>query len=682
MKYSAKFSVIGIILIVPLLLVSLFYIGTMNGDMKQIDKRLEGAQYNNELKNILQYMQQSRGLTVSLVTGDTSITEKLDETEEKVNHGFEEIEAMEHEMTYDFKTKEQLQAIHENWLTLQETSWKDSKQVLTEYTAVIADLLTLMIDVANNSELLLAGSKEMFNLIYNASIDLPNLTEQFGQMRALGVSVLNSDEINETQLKEMNNVYFPLLKAIEDMQNSSAIIFNNADFAAELEEPLEIVKEGTESYLSAIEKINSGAISATDYYDIATASINENFDFYTASMNMMNTTLQNQYNDLQHTTIIIFIVLFVICILATILFLSLYFAIRQSIRLLQEGTTKVAGGDLNVKVALHTKDEMKNVETAFNNMTEQLNGLVREISTSAEHVSSSSEELFASAEEATASVENVTASVTQMTKDAELQVVRLNESAQAMDEMATGIERIAENSVRISTLTNETTALANEGNTTVEKALQQMDMIEQTVEESSIKINDLNKKSAEIDSIVNVITEIADQTNLLALNAAIEAARAGEHGKGFAVVADEVRNLAEESRSSAAKIADLIRTIQTDTTHSVKMMNLVTDNVKVGKKVTEESAYKFGHILNSMQTLNPQMEDISATATEFSAQAEQVASAVQHLLENAQHTSAATEEIALSSEEQLAIMEEVSASANSLSQMAESLQQLVIRFKV
>ena len=682
MKYSMKFLLIGFILIIPLFLVSLFYLGTIQDEMDQIEKRLDGAHYNVILKDILQYTQQTRGLNVKLVTGDTSVNEKLDEATSKVNDAFKQIEAMEAEMQYDFQSKEQLQAIHKKWDTLQQTSWTNSEEVLSQYNELTADILTLMTDVTNNSDLILAKSKEMFSLINNASIELPNLTEQLGQLRALGVSILNSDKTSENQIEEMNSIYFPVKSEMESMEVTVAVIFNDEDLATELQETLLKVKESTNAYINAIDKVEDKAILADDYYEIATTAIDANFEFYTASINTMESVLQQQYDSLQHTIIIIFSVLFIILIVAVLLFISLYLAIRQTIQLLEDGATKVANGDLKVKVALQTHDEMKNVESAFNAMTEQLNGLVREITNSATQVASSSEELYASAEEATASVESVTGSVNQMASDTELQVVSLNESAQAMDEMVVGIERIANNSAQISTLTNETTTFANEGNATVKKALQQMDMIAQNVEKSNIKIHNLNKKSAEIDSILTVITEIADQTNLLALNAAIEAARAGEHGKGFAVVADEVRKLAEQSRHSATQIATLIRTIQIDTTDSVQMMDLVSDNVKVGKEVTEESAYKFSYILNSMQTLNPQMADISATATQFSAQVEQVSSAIQQLLKKVQFTSEATEEIATSSEEQLAIMEEVSASANSLSEMAESLQQLVIKFKL
>lgn len=681
MKYPMKFSIIGSILLVPLLIVSLFYLNTMNDEMEQIEKRMEGATYNTVLKDILQYSQQTRALNVSLLT-DASTAKQLDEVTEKVDQAFEEKEVLNSKMEYDFNTKKQFQLIQEKWNTLQQTAWKDSEQITSQYKDYIEDILNLMTDVTNNSELLLTDSKEMFNLTYNTFIELPKLTEQFGQMRALGVSIINSNAADEAQIEQLNMIYFPTQNAIKNMDKSSLVMFNNPKFEADLQQPLNLVKEGTETYFKAIDSIGNRTISATDYYEIATESNNTNFDFYTASLDEMEKTLSQQSDKLQQTILILFITLAVIFIVSLLLFISLFLAIRQSIKLLEEGTSKVADGDLNVKVALHTNDEMKNVETAFNSMTVQLNELVREITTSAELVASSSEELHASAEEATAAVEHTTTAVNQMMTDTEIQEGRLNESAQAMDEMVTGIERIAENSVRISALTNETTGFANDGNTTVEKALQQMDMIKQTVGESSGKINELNKQSTKIDSIVRVITDIADQTNLLALNAAIEAARAGEHGKGFAVVADEVRKLAEESRSSAKQIAELIETIQIDTTDSVKMMSLVTDNVDVGIKVTEETAYKFGHILTSMQTLNPQMEEISATATEFSAQAEQVASAMQHLLEMAKQTSDATADIASTSEEQLAIMEEVSSSSNSLSEIAESLQGLVMKFKL
>lgn len=681
LKYGIKFSIIGFILIIPLVAVSLIYLGTLNDDIKQIEKRTEGANYNIALKELLQLTQQTRMLNVSLLT-DSSVKDTLDETTVKLNQAYEEVKALQSKLEYDFNTSEDLISLESKWNTMQQTKWTNSAQILTQYKDITQDILNLMTKTTNNSELLLSTSKEGFNLVYNATIELPTLTENFGQIRALGVSIINSSSIGKLQIEQLESIYYPVQNNIEKVQASSEIMFNNPTIASTVQPKLEEVKFSATLYLNAIKKIEGKEITANDYINIATTAIDDIFELYVVSLDMMNSQLNNQHNTLQQKVTITFVILVIVFVITLLLCMSLYIAIRQTIRRLEEGTAKVADGNLTIRVDLQTKDEMKQVETAFNSMTEQLNSLVRGITNSASHVSSSSQELNASAEEATASVEHMTSATNEIAVEMEKQVVNLTESAQALNEMVTGIERIAENSVSISTLTNETTSFANYGHITVNNALEQMNLIKQTVEDSSNTINELSDKSAEIGSIVNMITEISNQTNLLALNAAIEAARAGEHGKGFAVVADEVRHLAVQSRNSANQITELIQTIQVDTKNSVEMMSLVKNSVQAGIKVTEEAANKFEYILKSMNTLNPQTEDISATATQFSAQAEQVSLSIKYLLEMINESSKSTEKIAASSEEQLSIMEEVSSSASALSDMAESLQQLVIKFKL
>ena len=682
MKYSHKFLMIGFILLAPLLLVSWFYLKTLWNDMDQISKRVEGANYNVVLKDILQYTQQTRGLNVTVVSGDESVKGTLEETTKKVDEALQNAQSMESEMAFNFETSEKLNDIQTKWNELQQITWNNSADILSEYALLTAEIIELMGEVTNNSELLLAESKEEFNLLYNTSMKLPSLTEQFGQIRAIGTDILNHNTFTEAEMAKIDAIYFPMLNSIEEMKGMMAISFNDEEIAGSLQSHYTSLLESTDVYLKAIETLEDGKMSSKDYFGLATSTIDANYNFYTESLENLVSYLETEYSDLENKVAILSIVLVFIIILALFLFIGLYVAIRQSIKSLEKATSEIANGNLGVKVALNTKDEMQNIEVAFNSMTQQLNDLVREISISAEHVSSSSEELHASADEATLAVEHSTNAATQMALDSEHQTASLKESAQAMDEMALGIEKIAENSARVSALTSDTTVLANDGNSTVKKAYTQMEIIKDTVLKSSEQVQQLNKQSVEIDTIVKVITEIADQTNLLALNAAIEAARAGEHGKGFAVVADEVKKLAEQSRGSAEQIAELIHTIQSGTITSVQMMNQVNDNVDVGMKVTEETANSFDKILNSMHLLNPQMEEISSTAIEFSAQTEQVVSAIQVILTMAQKTTEATEEIASSSEEQLAIMEEISTSANSLSKMAESLQKLVMQFKL
>ncbi|AKM17732.1 H1 [[Flavobacterium] thermophilum] len=194
------------------------------------------------------------------------------------------------------------------------------------------------------------------------------------------------------------------------------------------------------------------------------------------------------------------------------------------------------------------------------------------------------------------------------------------------------------------------------------------------------RVKSLEKRSEEIEKILDVISTIADQTNLLALNAAIEAARAGEHGKGFAVVADEVRKLAEQSQSSTKQIEELIGKIQQSTTEVVRYMSRVTENIEGGLHISTQTAQRFLQIVQNMKEVAPQIEEISAIAEQISAGTQQVTASAHQLAGIARENAATSEEVAASAEEQLASMEEITSSSQMLAKMAEDLRTSVQRF--
>lgn len=354
--------------------------------------------------------------------------------------------------------------------------------------------------------------------------------------------------------------------------------------------------------------------------------------------------------------------------------------IAPIIRLKEQAIT-ISEGDLTQDIKIQSNDEIGHLGQAFNSMQESLRTLIQNVESSAELVASSAGQLSASAEQTGDATAQVATSIQEVAHSAEMQTDGVDGASRSLADISIGVTQIADNSVKVSELAYRATKEAEIGGQAVSDTVNQMTSIHKSVIESNAITKSLHERSKEVRSILNVITAIAEQTNLLALNAAIEAARAGEHGKGFAVVADEVRKLAEQSQSSATEIHEIVEGIQVDTANSVEIMEQITENVQGGVDVSNEAIEKFNHILQSLKEITPQMEEVSATAEQVSAAVQEVTATTNEIASSAQGNAAASQQVAASSEEQLASMEEISSSAESLSLMAEDLKELIAKFK-
>lgn len=369
-------------------------------------------------------------------------------------------------------------------------------------------------------------------------------------------------------------------------------------------------------------------------------------------------------------TAVIFIIVFIRTILYPIR------NVNRQLREIAEGE-----GDLTKRIHVKNNDEIGDLAESFNKMAGNLQSLVGQISVSAELVAASAEELNASAEMTTKATEQISSTILEIAEGADHQVRSVGDCAIEMEQISSGAQQVASSASHVSQMATHTSEIAQGGNRAIRSAIEQMTSIHATIADLSEMVKKLGDRSLQIGEIVELITAISGQTNLLALNAAIEAARAGEHGRGFAVVADEVRKLAEQSSSSAQQISDLVRTIQDETTLAIESMEKGTQEVTVGIEVVNTAGSSFEQILESVTTVEGQFREVSAASQQMSAGTAQVVLQFEAISQVAEGAATGTQNVSAVAEEQLASMEEISSSASVLTDLADELQMLVGKFK-
>jgi methyl-accepting chemotaxis protein len=272
---------------------------------------------------------------------------------------------------------------------------------------------------------------------------------------------------------------------------------------------------------------------------------------------------------------------------------------------------EIANNNLSADdLQVSSEDELGLACSALNTMKNNLRGLIQSIALTAEHVASASEELSSSAAEQAQSAETQKGQATQV--------------AVAMQQMSSTVSEVSENSNRATEASRQAAETARGGGSIVEDSLAKMRAIAESVSATAQKVEELGRGSDQIGRIIGVIDDIADQTNLLALNAAIEAARAGEQGRGFAVVADEVRKLAERTTSATKEVAQMVQGIQSGTRTAVDAMRDGTKQVEQGVQTTARAGDSLKQIIQMSEEVGEMITHIATAATEQSSATEQV----------------------------------------------------------
>lgn len=326
-------------------------------------------------------------------------------------------------------------------------------------------------------------------------------------------------------------------------------------------------------------------------------------------------------------------------------------------------------------------DEFGEMLHTVNKMRDVINKLMRQTSTTTEQLAASSQELTASAHQSAQASEQVAQSVTNSASAVVEQQQQVGDAMDAIDNAMDSINRLNDTAAEVAKQADASNQQAITGSKAIDAAVGQIVSVENIVNTSAATVDKLGQRSKEIGQIVETISGIADQTNLLALNAAIEAARAGEQGRGFAVVADEVRKLAEESQAAAQRISSLIGAIQTDTDDAVKSMHEGSVAVKEGTRSVEELKTTFDSICTASDGVTQKTRDMSVELTNVMKNTQTIKDRSNRISANSAKVSTEMESVSAASEQQSASAEEIASASDSLATLAQDLQSSLQKFK-
>jgi methyl-accepting chemotaxis protein len=314
----------------------------------------------------------------------------------------------------------------------------------------------------------------------------------------------------------------------------------------------------------------------------------------------------------------------------------------------------ISEGDLTVTVVIDSQDELGQLMSAMKTMDSKLKEVLSETKSAADNLASASHELSTNSK--------------RMSHGVGEQTSRALQIASASEEMSQTVVDIARNASSMADSATATTKIAHEGEIIVNRSIDEVKAIADTVNQSSQLMTSLGERSKQIGAIIDVIKDIADQTNLLALNAAIEAARAGEQGRGFAVVADEVRKLAERTAQATTEIGGMISAIQREVDTAILNMNDGTKQVAVGVEFAAKAGEVLHTIVSSVQDLHGMVHQIASATEQTSQASDQISTDIETIASVSKQTSSNSEQIAQS--------------ASDLSDLSFVLQKLVGRFKI
>ncbi len=620
-SYSAKFMLIGIIAVTYTSFLVYQNYQSLSADVEFSKKELDGAKLLPEVKSLLLQTQKLRGTTALLLNGDSTVSGEVASLSQHVKENFANMKS--DISASSIKGLDALVSKIESDIShlASSASTMPAKEAFSAYTKLVEKELDLIVLIGDNSNLILDPSLDSFYMMDAVINKLPQIFDATGQARGLGASVLSKGMIvknEELKLMELMSVdeydFHTLENGFQSAYSANSTIKERLeDKKVALAEKLKKFSNYTFSYAS-----KASGLDAKVYFQSGTDVIEAAEGLYAQALNELDTLLKTRVEDLKSKEYILFAeaTLFALFLLA--FFMAFYHSVSGAVSSMVRQLKEIEESkDLSRDIMIDTKDELSEIAKAYNSFRVAIRQTMQDAIVAVDSSNNEAQSMQTSSKQMNENSQNMSQIISQMAQKGE-EIKQDLEDSKALAQNSK--EQI---STAYETLQSATMSIQNLASQVEESSHKEMEMAD--------KINQLSQDANDVKNVLHVINDIAEQTNLLALNAAIEAARAGEHGRGFAVVADEVRQLAEKTQKSLSEINATINVIMQNITEASSEMN---QNAQDISSMTETSE----GVLKEVEWVNTIMNE-ATKQIELSAQSiEKNASGVESMANDLQET--------------------------------------------
>ena len=616
LRLSRKFLLIFLIFMVPLAGLVSKDVAHETQQMHKAENEVAGLAYLQALRPLYERMAQVRGMTHAYLNGARAFAPRIEAARKALADDLAKLQRMAESFDGPSGLRAHAERIVRAWASLQAGAFeRPAAEVFAAHTAIIEQVLFLMQAVVERSGLLVDAELSSHFLMEIVSQRIPRLTETLGKARGLGSGMAARGTFTTEQSLRLGGFLQTIRNERDAVEHAFSVLAEEApQTAARLTGQHQAALAATDRFVAtASERLLQAdpvAVTADEFFDEGTAAITAALKFNDASALQLGRILGERAAQARRAMVVVLFTGVLVLLLVAYLFMGFRRSLTRAIDHVQATVAALAECDLTRRVQVSSRDEMQDIARNMNAMIERQKAVISE-------VMAASEELAVTAGQGA----NIAAHTREVI---DRQNQEIEQVATAMEEMSATVREVAGNAVNTAEATRQAEAEASQGQQVVQETVTAIDGLSEVLTSAGQVIQRLDDDANEIGRVLDVISEIAEQTNLLALNAAIEAARAGEQGRGFAVVADEVRTLAGRTRDSTQEIQSMIERLQGNAREAVAVMEQGNARSQQTVARASDAGRALAAITRAVEQITLMSQQIASAAEEQSCVAEEI----------------------------------------------------------